>query len=44
MSELNPVFDSKYFTELLNHIDNDFVFNFIIRLFEFVPPAKEFDN
>lgn len=37
MSELNPVFDSKYFTELLNHIDNDFVFNFIIRLFEFAP-------
>lgn len=39
MSELNPVFDSKYFTELLNHIDNDFVFNFIIRLFEFAPPT-----
>ena len=34
---LNPIFDAKYFIELFNHSDNNFAYNFILRMINLAP-------
>ncbi|KAK8898350.1 hypothetical protein M9Y10_000635 [Tritrichomonas musculus] len=36
-NKVNPIFDTKYFLYLFNHIDNEYISNFIIRLMKFSP-------
>lgn len=38
---LEPTFNEKYFTELFNNIQNDFAYNFILRLINFGPTSFE---
>lgn len=41
-----PIFDQEYFKELFSHMENDYAFNFILRLIEFGPYSlsKIFDQ
>lgn len=36
-NRLNPVFDTEYFKELANNIDNDFAYNFLVRAITLAP-------
>lgn len=37
LSKLNPIFDQKYFSYLFNHIENEFIYDFVVRLIKLSP-------
>lgn len=38
---LIPIFDDRYFNELFKNMENDFAYNFILRIIEFAPKSIE---
>ena len=36
-NKVNPIFDQKYFLYLFNHINNGFIYNFVIRILKLSP-------